>query len=74
MQYHDWPHGLAELKFFKLTFFIEAGKSKRERDEIVVGKWVAENHSTYAKTKNVVKRANDDKSAKPVSLINKIKF
>ena len=73
MQYHDWPHGSAGLKFSKLTFlFIEAGKPKRERDEIVVGKWVAENHSTYAKTKNVVKRANDDKSAKPVSLINKI--
>jgi len=50
MQYHDWPH--------------EAGKPKRERDEIVVGKWVPENHSTYAATKNVVKRSGQG-SAKP---------
>ena len=55
--------------FSILNPILEAGKPKRERDEIVVGKWVAENHATYAKTKNVVKRANDDKSAKKTVIL-----
>ena len=68
MQYHDWPHGKLKVTLsidHHIKSCLEAGKPKRERDEIVVGKWVAENHATYAATKNVVKRSGQ---AKPTVL------
>jgi len=57
LQYHEWA--------------AEAGKPKRERDEIFVGKWDEKTHLDYAKNskKSVVTReavAKGTKTAKPV--------
>ena len=58
------------------NYILEAGKPKRERDEIFVGKWDEQTHLDYAKNakKSVVTRepiAKGAKTAKPVKEVPK---
>jgi len=73
LQYHEWAAELTEeemiMAFLGIEF--EAGKPKRERDEIFVGKWDEKTHLDYAKNskKSVVTRepvAKGAKTTKPV--------